>query len=115
MIGSTDSQTQEAAAVALKNIRQKHIACLETYTKRIERQLATVNSDKAMESVVSIPLLKAAVDAVYTDLELNTDASGEAREQGDRFPNYFDRAQRRSKNPMIPAFSVQSFQSPLAR
>ncbi|EFO63203.1 Hypothetical protein GLP15_2282 [Giardia lamblia P15] len=104
LIGSTDSQTQEAAAVALKNIRQKHIACLETYTKRIERQLATVNSDKAMESVVSIPLLKAAVDAVYTDLELNTDASGGSPRARRQISKLFRQSTTQIQEPNDPSF-----------
>ncbi|TNJ26960.1 hypothetical protein GMRT_15087 [Giardia muris] len=104
LIGSTDARTQEAASSALKNIRQMHIACIEAYTRRMERQLATINIEKNMDSVVSIPLVKAAVETIYNDLEFDEDECGSPRAARRQMLRMFRQAARQGIEPNDPTF-----------
>ena len=57
-----------------------------------------------MESVVSIPLLKAAVDAVYTDLELNADVSGGSPRARRQISKMFRQSTTQIQEPNDPSF-----------
>lgn len=82
LIGSSDLQSQTAAAQAVQNIRRHHIQAIAAFTRRCDAEMATVHKDLAVDGVVAVEYLQRQSAQLYANVDGASElASSRTRDQ----------------------------------